>query len=327
MNVERGQQASAITTLPTLGAGASLSADSSSLLPDPGAPGLSGIQDAMSMMYELVAQQGATTMSTGEIGVSAQNRAQESQEAAQEQAVKQEQQDEANLSCGSLWGALCHLVDDVTGDLVHLRIADAVEAAVSDPVNEIDSGHLFMQLAEVAPEVAQYAGVAITCAAAATVSVASFGTAAAAVIVGTVVALSASGLLVSKTGCLGKYSADIGMAMELTASVGSFGTAAVAGTAATFAAMTAATDATTGTLDAVSGASQVVVGHAEAAVDDDQGDVQQATTALSRSARIVDDLLQGLQDAQKSNEGAVEVLRGAIDTYDQGLTAASAGKA
>jgi len=299
----------------------------SSLLPDPGSPGLDGTEDAMSLMYELVAKQGQSSMATGQIGVDAQTRSQQGQRARQEAALQQQEADEAKLDTGGgLFGAICHAFVDVGKDLLEGNLVTLPVDSTSDLVNMVDDPHFVAQLEAVAPEVAEYVGVAAAIVGAAALTVASGGTAGI-VVAAVVIGLSASGTVVAKTQCLGKDSAYIGLGLEAAGAALSLG--ASSGVAATGALGTASSvvSGASGAADVLAGASTVVVGHEQADVLDDTADVQQATVAMNRSARMVADLVAGLKEAQTSNKNALQVLAGAAQTYDQTLTLASAAKA
>jgi hypothetical protein len=303
------------------------SATASSLLPEPGCAGLDGIQDGMSMMYELVARQGQLSASTGEIGVSAQTRAQQTQAQREEAAIKQEEADEAKLDTGGgLFGAICHIFSDIGKNLEHGRVLDVPVDATSDVVNMVDSPQFLAQLEAIAPDVAEYVGVATAVVGAAALTTASCGSAGVAV-AAVVVALSASGMLASKTHCFGKDSAYIGLGLEAAGAAVSLGASSALGVSAAAQAAEAAADATSGASDVLAGASTVVVGNEQADVLDDTADVQQATQLMNHATRLIADLVAGLQDAQKSNANALQVIGGAVQTYNQSLTAASTAKA
>ena len=107
-----------------------------SLLPEPGAGGLDGIQDAMSMMYELVARQGEMSLESGETAVDAGARAEQVTGERQDAAIEQEEADEAKMNS-------------------HGFLAD---------------------LESLAPKIAEYLGIAAAAVGAAALTVASCGT-------------------------------------------------------------------------------------------------------------------------------------------------------
>jgi len=278
------------------------------------------------MMYELVSKQGESSMSIGETGVDAQNRQEQAQSQHEAAALQQEEADEAKLNSGSLFGSICHIIDDVTGDIAHGRLFDAPADAVSGVVNTVDSPHLFEQLEQLAPQVAEYVGIAAAIVGGAALTAASCGTGGI-VVAAVVIALSASGMFVGATHCLGKDSAYIGLGLDVTGAVISLGASSALVANGALQAASAAADGISGATDVVAGAASIVVGNQQADVVDDTADVQQAMQAMNRNQRIATDLVTGLKNAQQSNKSALQVLAGAAQTYNQSLTVASTGKA
>jgi hypothetical protein len=278
----------------------------------------------MGMLYTLVAQQGTSSMSAGEVGVDAATRQQHDVAQRQETALKQEEADEAKLdSGGGLFGAICHVFEHLGDNLVHGRIADAGADAVSDVVNTVDSPHLLAQLEELAPQVAEYVGVAAAVVGAVAITGASGGTGGIAV-AAVVVALSASGMLAEKTHCFGKASDAIGLGLEVASAVVSFGGSSAMAADGALRTASAVADGVAGGTGAIAGASSIAVGNVRADALDDAADVRMATQQMNRNARLVADLVAGLKDAQQSNKNALAALAGAAQTYGQTLTLAAA---
>jgi hypothetical protein len=100
---------------------------SSSLLPEPGAGGLTGTQDALSMMYSLVAKQGQLAMAIGENNVESASRDQQAMLAIETQAEQAQQQAEASQS-GGFWHDLLSVAEDVA------KVAGIVVAAAAAAV-------------------------------------------------------------------------------------------------------------------------------------------------------------------------------------------------
>jgi hypothetical protein len=300
-------------------------AAASSLLPEPSVAGLDGAQDAMAAMYTLVSQQGQLELSTGERGVSLQNREQQAQAQRQEAALKQQEADEAKMNTGGgLFGSICHIFEDFGKDMAKGELIP-IDAA-SDTINMVDDPHFLAQLEAAAPDIAEYVGIAAAVIGAVALTVCTAG-AGGVIVAAVVIGLSASGMLVSKTHCLGKDSGYIGLGLEIASAVVSCG--ASSGMAAGGALQTAATVAqgASGTADVLAGASTIVVGNEQADVQNDAADVQAATVQLNRNARLLADLVAGMKDAQQSNKNSLQVLAGAAQTYNQTLTLASATKA
>jgi hypothetical protein len=303
------------------------SATASSLVPEPATPGLDGAQDAMSMMYDLVAQQGQLSMSSAEAGVSAQTRQQAAQQNREEAALKQQEADLAKMNTGGgLFGSICHIFNNIGRDLEHGQLWDLPTDAASDTVNFVDDPQLLPQLEALAPQVAEYVGVAAAVVGATALTAASCGTAGVAV-AAVVIALSASGMLVAKTGCLGKDSAYVGLGLEAAGAALSLGASSTMLASDAAQTATAVANCASGAADVGAGAASIAVGREQADVLDDSANVQQAVQAMNRNARIVADLVTGLKEAQSSNSKALQILTGAVQTYNQSLTLASAAKA
>ena len=200
-----------------------------------------------------------------------------------------------------------------------LQKEEAAEAAAND-------GGFWADLESLAPKIAEYVGIAVAAVAAAAATVFTCGAAGVA-IAGIAVALSATGMVVAKTGCLGKYSGLIGAGLEVVGSVMTCG--ASSGVAASGAVQTAVSvgGMVSGGASVVAGVAAVVTANQQADVVDDTAAVQQAMQQITRDARMMSDLVAGLQDTQKSNKNALKILAGAAQTYNQSLTLEAAGKA
>jgi hypothetical protein len=115
----------AVTQVAT-GAARRIAGVSTSLLPEPGAGGLSGTQDSLAMMYDLVAKQGEITLALGQATVtdeSRQEQAQLNQERHAEQA-----QEQADANAGGFWHDICSIFEDIG------KIAGVVAAAAATVV-------------------------------------------------------------------------------------------------------------------------------------------------------------------------------------------------
>jgi hypothetical protein len=326
IEAQRTERSTSVRWTPSTPSVEKATASTAPLTPDPNPPSLDGMQDAMSMMFALVAKQGQSQMASGEVGVRAQNEQQQSQAQQEAAALKQQEADEAKLNCGSLFGSIFHVIDSVIGDVTHGRIFDAPADAVSGAVNIVDSPELFTQLEQLAPQAAEYVGIAAACVGAAAFTAATCGTGGI-VVAAVVIALSAGGMFVSDTKCLGKDSAYIGLGMDIAASVVSCGASMSMDVDAAMKVASAGAQVVSGATDVVGGAASIVVAHQQADVMDDTANVQQAMAAITRNQRMVAVLIAGMKDAQQSNTSALQTLGGAVHTYNQTLTLASAGKA
>ena len=302
--------------------------DPKSLLPSPGTSGLDGVQDALTMMDSLVSKQGNLGLKTGEVSVQDATRNEKIEQAEEEDAVKQEEAEEAQMnSGGGLFAEIGHAFEDIGKDLLEGNIVGLCVDPIQDGVNIVDNPNFPQQLAAVAPEIAEYVGIAAAVIGAAAITACTGGAGGVAVAC-VIVALSASGAFVSKTQCFGKDSAYIGLGLDVASVVVSCGASVggLAGGAAGTA--TAVADAATGAADIGAGISTVVTVNEQADVLDDAADVQAAMALMNRNARLVSDLIDGLKDAQQSNKNALQVLAGAAQTYGQTLTlTGSAAKA
>jgi hypothetical protein len=96
---------------------------STSLLPAPGAGGMSGTEDALSMMYSLVAKQGEITQALGQDG--AQNTKKIEDINLSQEASAEAQQAQAEANQGGFWNDILSVVKDIG------EIAGAVAAAAA----------------------------------------------------------------------------------------------------------------------------------------------------------------------------------------------------
>jgi hypothetical protein len=276
----------------------------------------------MSMMYDLVAKQGNLTMSTAENSVNSVTKEQHAQELQEQAALKQQEAAEAQAaSGGGLWGEIGHAFLDVGKDLLEGNVVGACIDPIEDSVNIVDNPNFPEQLADIAPQLAEYVGIAAAIVGAAALTVCTGGVGGA-VVAAVVVALSASGVFVSKTQCFGKDSAYVSIGLDVAATVVSCG--AAAGTTISGAAQTAVavSDIAAGAADVGAGVSAVVTGNQQADIVDDTADVQQFTSMIARNNRMLGDLVEGMKNAQQSNRAALTVLAQASQTYGQTLTLA-----
>jgi hypothetical protein len=84
---------------------------STSLLPEPGAGGLSGTQDALSMMYDLVAKQGEFTLALGEIAIATSRKDEAAHLSVERAALKAEES--ADASSGGFWSDFGSIFKDI----------------------------------------------------------------------------------------------------------------------------------------------------------------------------------------------------------------------
>lgn len=262
----------------------------SSLLPEPGAGGLTGTQDALSMMYSLVAKQGQLAMAIGENNVEAASRDQQAMLAIEKQAEQAQQQAEASQS-GGFWHDLLSVAEDVA------KVAGIVVAAAAAAVATVFT--------------AGAAGIAVV--------------AIAAILISSGALVSATHCLGKDSAYIGMGLEVAGSIMTMGAASG-----AVASTALAQAVQTVSTVAqvTEGAATILSGVATTQIGKFQGESEDDAADVQQALNAMNQQSRLVNDLIAGLKSSQESNKNALQLIAGAAQTYGQTLTtAASPGKA
>ncbi len=264
--------------------------DSISLLPEPGAGGLTGTQDALSMMYSLVAKQGELAMAIGENSVASAERDQNDQLALERQADLAQQAAEANQG-GGFWHDLLSVAKDVA------EVAGIVVAVAAAAVASVFT--------------AGAAGIASVAVAAILISSGAF--------------VSATHCLGKDSGYIGMGMEFTGSILTMGAASGAMASTAVAETVQ--AASTAA-QVTQGAATVVAGIASIQVGKFQSESENDAADVQQALNRMNQQGRMVSDLLSGLKSTQESNKTALQLIGSAAKTYGQTLTAAaSSGKA
>lgn len=259
------------------------------LLPEPGAGGLDGTQDALSMMYSLVAHQGEVTMAIGDSAVAIARREQNTQLEQEKQAELAEQQAEANQ--GGFWHDLLSVAEDVA------KVAGIV-----------------VGVAAVAAATAFTGG---------TAGIAAVAIAATLISSGAVV--SATHCLGKYSDYIGMGMEVAGSIVTMGAAAGTVASSALAQVAHTVSTVATVTQ---GAATVVAGASSIEVGHFQSESEDDSADVQQALDLMNQDSRLVNEVIAGLQTSQKSNENALKLVAGVASTYGQTTDlAASSGKA
>jgi hypothetical protein len=271
---------------PASGVGAGAAA---SLLPEPCASGLSGAQDALSIMYSLVAHQGQVTLAIGESAITAARREQDAQLQQEKQAELQQQQAEADQ--GGFWHDLLSVAEDVA------KVAGVVVGVAAAAVASV-----------------------FTCGTAGIAAVAI-----AATLISAGAAVSATHCLGKYSDYIGMGMEVVGSIVTMGTASGALASSAV--TQVAHAVNTVAT-VTEGAATVVAGVATVEVGHFQSESEDDAADVQEALNMMNEDSRWVNDVITGLKTSQESNQNALKILAGAAKTYGQTITlAASSGKA
>ncbi len=260
-----------------------------SLLPEPGTGGLTGTQDALSMMYSLVATQGQLLMSIGENSVASATRDQQTQLAVEKKAELALEQAEANQ--GGFWHDLLSVAEDVA------KVAGVVVAVAAAAVATVCT--------------AGTAGIAIV--------------ATAAVLMSAGAVVSATHCLGKDSAYIGMGMEIVGSALTMGATSGMVASTAVTDVAQ---GASSVAQVTQGVATVVAGVSSIEVGKFQSESEDDAADVQQALHLMNQQGRMVNDLIAALKSSQESNKSALQLIAGAAHTYGQTLTtAASGGKA
>jgi hypothetical protein len=262
-----------------------------SLLADPHASGFGSdaAENAMSMMYTLIAREGQFSLAIGENAITTARNEQNVQLQQEKQAELAEQQAEANQ--GGFWHDLLSVAEDVA-KVAGIVVGVAAVAAAS----------------------------VCTCGAA---GVAAVVIAATLISAGEVV--SATGCLGKDSDYIGMGMEVVGSVITMGVASGALASDALTEVAHT---VSTVAQVTGGAATVVAGASTIEVDHFQGETEDDAADLQQAIDAVGTQGRMIDDLLASLKDSEKSNQNALKLIAGADKTYGQAMIlAASAGKA
>jgi hypothetical protein len=274
-----------------------------SLLPEAADP----TDDAMMLVYALMAKQQTLDMSSANKNVDVQQDARK-KAIDDEKSAQQAEQANAASSGRGLFGSITKLVKDVAGDALHARVADAVHDATTDVKTAVDSPKFWSDLEVGAKVVAAAAGVVATAATAG---------AAGPAVLAIALSLSVGGMAVSETQCLGKYSGDIGLGMELGGVVVTGG-GAIFGTAGTHLASVVAVtaSATSGAADVTAGTAQLEVTKYAGREADAVADDAQATNQAAVEQQLTNWLLDNLKASQKAERGAMQAIQGVVQQHD-----------
>jgi hypothetical protein len=293
-----------------------MSAEAASLMPPPAAD---NIDDAMSAVYVLLAKQQSSDMTSSEADVQTDKKAREKAISDETAARKNEENNESTHGTG-FFGSIGKLVKDVGRDALHGRIDKMASDTVSDVKAAVDSPKFWSDLEKGAKDVATVAAVVAGVAA----TVATAGTAAP-LVVAAAVALSAGGFVVSETQCLGKYSAYIGLGMELGGALVSGGglaaTTATSKGAQLVAGLGLASSAATGGADVVAGTAHIENTKFEARVVKAQADETQAKDKVGEETRATKWLLDNLSAAHQAEQDTMSTLQQIVQQHDAGKVA------
>ncbi len=342
--------------------GAAPSADPAPL-PAPTTASGEALNDAMSMIYELLAKDGEQQLATRKDDVAMKTF--ERKKALDEEKAAHDRERAANGDGSTgFFGSITKLVKDVVDDAVHLRVADCVTDVKDDAAAAWNSPKFWKDLETGAASI--FKGIntvfAVTAAlaswqgndaidivknpdsatarhwglvgkaalvlAAGTATALTAGTATPLLIASFGVALSAGGEAVAETRCLGSSSTYVGLGLE----VGGAATGFVAAPPTTNVELIV--NAIRGAEAVLEGSAKVVEGVAHARngvfqrdAENALADVKAAEHVKDRIDRLVREFLTEAKDVQKSHERALGSLREAMQSNDQSLLVAAGMRA
>jgi hypothetical protein len=290
------------------------------LLPSPLEVTQAELQDAMTMIYMLLNARASADMANAQSQIASRQTAKD--EAFQEQleALRRAAEAEGEGSKG-FFDSLVDLVADVVTDLANLDLVGAITDPLSDMEEIWNSPKFWQDLEAGAGFIAKAALVAGGIAA----TVATAGSAGL-VVAGIAIALSAGGTAVQETGCLDGVLGEgaskwIGLGMQTAGAVVCVASAgATAGSAMNTVAT--ATEIGGGAGTAVTSVAHARVAKFEGDVRDAEGEALAAQHRGEQMTRLVEWLIDGIREVDKSHQRAKETLGQAIDQYDQAQRAA-----
>jgi hypothetical protein len=278
------------------------------------------LEDAMTMIYLLINARASADMASAQGQIAARQAVKDDAFKEQLEALRRAAEAEGEGSTG-FFASLVDLVGDVVTNLVTLDFAGALTDPFSDLEDMWNSPNFWKDLEAGAGFIAKAALVAGGIAA----TVATAGSAGL-LVAGIAIALSASGTVVQETDCLdgvfGEGASDwIGLGMQATGAV--ICAASAGGLGGT------ATNTIATVTEAGGGATKVVTACAHARVAEFEGDVADAEAdALAaqhrgeQMTRLVEWLIDGIRETDKSHQRAKETLGQAINEHDQAQHAA-----
>jgi hypothetical protein len=278
------------------------------------------IEDAMTMIYLLLNARASTEMTNAQGQVGARQKTKDDAFKEQLEALRRAAEAEGEGSKG-FFDSLVGLVEDVVTDLAKLDFAAAITDPLSDMEDMWNSPKFWQDLEAGAGFIAKAALIAGGIAA----TVATAGSAGL-LVAGIALALSAGGTAVQETGCLDEVFGEgtsrwIGLGMQATGGVICFASAGAAAgswvnTVAT------ATEVGGGTATVVTSGAHARVAKFQGDVVDAEGDAMAAQHRGEQMTRLVEWLIDGIRETEKSHQRAKETLGQAIDQHDQAQKAA-----
>jgi hypothetical protein len=290
------------------------------LLPPPEDVTRVQLEDAMTMIYMLLNARASADMSNAQGQIAARQTAKDDAFKQQLEALRRAAEAEGEGSKG-FFDSFVDLVADVVTDLANLDFA----AAITDPFTDMEemwnSPQFWQDLEAGAGFIAKVALIAGGIAA----TVATAGSAGL-LVAGVAVALSASGTVIQETDCLdgafGEGASDwIGLGMQATGGVICAASAgATAGTLVNT--VTTAAEIGGGTAAVVTSGAHARVAKFQGDVVDAEGDAMAAQRRGEQMTRLVEWLIDGVRETDKSHQRAKETLGQAIEQHDQAQRAA-----
>ena len=278
------------------------------------------LEDAMTMIYMLLNARASADMMNAQGQVAARQVAKDDAFKQQLEALRRAAAAQGEGSKG-FFDSLVDLVADVVTDLANLDFAAAVTDPFSDLEDMWNSPKFWQDLEAGAGFIAKAAliagGVAATAATAGSAGL---------VVAGIALALSAGGTVVQETECLDSVLGEgssrwIGLGMQVTGGVIGYANAgAAAGSAMNT--IATATEVGGGAAKVVTGAAHARVAKFEGDVVDAEADAMAAQRRGEQMTRLVEWLIDGIRETDKSHQRAKETLGQAIDQLDQAQRAA-----
>jgi hypothetical protein len=307
MNPVHGASAVSLSPPPTLGPTSATT--NQSLMPSPTAD---NIDDAMTTVLVLLVKQQSTDMQSGEAGVQL-DKGQRDKAAADEKAAREKAEANSATHGTGFFGSIKGLVKDVSRDALHGRFDKIAGDTVSDVKAAANSPKFWSDLESGAKTVATVAAAAAGLAA----TIATAGTAAP-LVVGAAIAFSAGGFAVSETNCLGKYSAYVGLGMQIGGALVSGGASASTSGLQVVSKLGVAAGTASGAADVVAGTAHIENKKYEANVDDAQADETAASDQVAKETRLTQWLLDNLSAAQQAERDTTSTLQGIVQQHDAG---------
>jgi len=299
------------------------------LLPTPGTSTGEACNDAMTMLYTVMSEQGSLQMKNGETSVDAQRTARDAANEEENQALAREQKADGDGSKG-FFASVGGLVHDVSSDVLKLHLVSAVRDADSDVVAAANSPNFWKDVEFGATKVAEVAAIVGSVAE----SVATFGAGSVGAVAVTALVLSSASMAESDCHVLERCGVSAKAAMYIdvgcslaAAAVGGYGAATSSaeklGTLATAAkAVGSAMQTADGAAAMVSGGAHIRNGYFAADAQDASADATHAEARQESIQQVMNMLLDGIKDASESNKRALQSLQGAMQTNAQSLVVA-----